>query len=1322
MDGGGGQRRSPDPRSCAIASLSGTFASPQVLPSPAQVQTREAAQIGGGFRKRPGHARSAGVGVPGSQQCWLVLAGGYAAPQSDMVVDDAGTARRPGTGAPLALPLPPRRLFDRRSPPPLHHHRPPAIPPPPAAASAADAAEYDEPAADDDPPRLLETPEELQYHRLIDDYLSTTPPPGPQDQLERLAADACSVAREWDHQSAAERATTSPTTPTARRPPPPDVHRPLPITSPPAMASNGAIAAASSRGRGIPRTSSIDSAISNVSTASHTHSSSSASNSVMTAGAAASPVEIQNLIAAAGNAETLIAYMLKDKNSLTAQNSQLWRLVDKQRAMILGLNKDLERALRDKERYRKKLKEHLNMVPPLPSGVSTATQATITPSRAMTESPALSMDEIEAASKDSDSLRRSESVPLSERRRQDSTASSDVTSPVVSAVSEPHYITSSRQRAPPPDDAPSAEESLVLLADKSLLHTPTEISDGNPSPRSVHVEEEQPEAEAETQPNTATLIAPTVPIMAPLSPININAAPMPPPQSPPQHEMRRLGLSTAVQPVTGLGKSPMRKAPPAPLSLAHQPETVHEDEEELDDAVSIHEIEGYEREHSAQRTAATDRSWEATPEDKKGMGIATPGPATGSALAPPARAAPVPQAGAAESRAGAGAGRPMGVGGLGLDPLASPRLKQQFARAPLASPGLPSSPRPIDRPANSPMPRGSRVTSPEPPRSPRAAGLAAAPRMGLQPIPPFVPPGTPRTAAPPASAGFVMPSAGLPSPSPYGSAGFERSMSSGSGSSNMPLLRHQKSASSDSPSPRLLIQPSAVASIDSRVVSSRLRPSRASMLPGKVRSINDESVFTLGVFSRTSGKEILRVEKDSGSLPALDSRLRKHISYTVRPPDRSLFSGHAPARIDARRAAIDEYLAGVLGATMDESAALALCAFFSTDVVENNITTGDFNSPSPTGSKSTPTKAIKEGFLTKRGKNFGGWKERYFVLDGPVLKYFDMPQGNHLGQIKLQHAQIGRQSAQKTHEDDQDPESQYRHAFLILEPKRKDSSTLVRHVLCAENDNERDEWVEALLQYVEHGDGSEDKADRPNNKLKKSREVGGSGSSKHSKESKDHDDIRTVSYDEAPAGPAPSIGAMGVEEINRQHISPSPSNSTLSVAPSQSSGLASPHPDRSHSGKSQISAPTNGVVISDLSAWGSKLMAPPTEKAAKKRSIWGFRQRSSSDLDEKDKAQAALHQNPGERYTLSRAVFGASLEEAVHMTKPAGVDVSLPSVVYRCIEYLDAKMAWKEEGIFRLSGSNTVIKGLKERFNTGLCSPSFHYRANSSRIGLQPTQ
>jgi RalA-binding protein 1 len=31
----------------------------------------------------------------------------------------------------------------------------------------------------------------------------------------------------------------------------------------------------------------------------------------------------------------------------------------------------------------------------------------------------------------------------------------------------------------------------------------------------------------------------------------------------------------------------------------------------------------------------------------------------------------------------------------------------------------------------------------------------------------------------------------------------------------------------------------------------------------------------------------------------------------------------------------------------------------------------------------------KKGYMIKLGRNFGGWKSRYYVLDGPVLTYFD---------------------------------------------------------------------------------------------------------------------------------------------------------------------------------------------------------------------------------------------------------------------------------------------------------------------------------------------
>lgn len=62
---------------------------------------------------------------------------------------------------------------------------------------------------------------------------------------------------------------------------------------------------------------------------------------------------------------------------------------------------------------------------------------------------------------------------------------------------------------------------------------------------------------------------------------------------------------------------------------------------------------------------------------------------------------------------------------------------------------------------------------------------------------------------------------------------------------------------------------------------------------------------------------------------------------------------------------------------------------------------------------------------------------------------------------------------------------------------------------------------------------------------------------------------------------------------------------------------------------------------------------------------------------------------------VPRAVFAVSLEESLDVAEIG----SLPAIVFRCIQYLEAKRADQEEGIYRLSGSSAVIKGLKDRFN-----------------------
>ncbi|KAF9187433.1 hypothetical protein BGZ51_001280 [Haplosporangium sp. Z 767] len=249
-------------------------------------------------------------------------------------------------------------------------------------------------------------------------------------------------------------------------------------------------------------------------------------------------------------------------------------------------------------------------------------------------------------------------------------------------------------------------------------------------------------------------------------------------------------------------------------------------------------------------------------------------------------------------------------------------------------------------------------------------------------------------------------------------------------------------------------------------------------------SIGQEVQGPDGMYPHNEDDELWRTEKQYAEFVNLDSKLRVTQSRNVvnslpRLPDKSLFSNHAPSKVDARKVALEQYLQQLTSIRIKDTR--DLCEFLSTNVVER-------------GSRKESQEGWREGYLTKRGKNFGGWKTRYFMLRGPVLEYFDTKDGHHLGSIALTHAQIGRQQTpdkpQDGNETSLDPNS-YRHAFLILEPKKGQSvadakrnpNSVYRHVLCAETDQERDEWVEALLLYVgkEPTDGAESNNSSINN-------------------------------------------------------------------------------------------------------------------------------------------------------------------------------------------------------------------------------------------------
>ncbi|GAB7337649.1 hypothetical protein MBLNU457_g2944t1 [Dothideomycetes sp. NU457] len=1020
-------------------------------------------------------------------------------------------------------------------------------------------------------------------------------------------------------------------------------------------------------------------------------------------------VDIPALIETTGSPEAAIQKLLQEKHSASTHNAQLWRLVEKQRAMILGLNKDLERAMKDKERYRKKLKDQIASTASLASLAPTAVKAGGITEREEAQSPVTSEPADDGASGGGrrgtpDSAKPSATTfrPALERASSQLGASqANLLSPMYATPMQAPFGGAPAVRSP--SFGPKAPSPRVdgLPEHRVPTGTPPATMSSNPV-EEVHRSTSSPIVDSPREPD-----APTPPQM----------------HSPPQ------GFSSPKDRQHTIS----RKAPPAPLNLVQHNYDDDEDpkvnrsgsdysSETPDTATPVERgrrIKRDEDDRSREEQAAPemevdvrgtdsdvakDSSNEELSSSERNMSVSNLSISSGYSSPEEPGSPHIAQVQTYQSLNALNA-----VLKTPQNATFNSSIKQQSATAPsLLTPGLPLSPRPGDRPVNAPQPRPPKrpVNGLGIPMTPRTADLPLSPRQPRQPIP--LPPQTPMSLASPhlarAEAYHQQAQAQFESIA-------QRSKSTPTVPTTTTMHTNITPVDESRPMndiyrgfmteqyPGLLLPPNALPSIYVKVDSSRLRPARHSYMAPK--QSEDNPVFTLAVYARSDHSQLWRLEKTLAALASFDHQLKKIASiFRTKLPERSLFSGHAPAKMDARRSALGYYFETLLDTPLEEQAAITVCRFFSSDAIASESADqyqSSRLSPVSMDSASTlVTRPKREGYLTKKGKNFGGWKARYFVCDGPLLKYFEAPGAAQLGAIKLSHAKIGKQTQQPQDDDTEDEDDQYRHAFLILEPKKRDATNYVKHVLCAESDDERDAWVECLLTWI-------GVAEEPMKPFKTPDSLNSPHSPRMQKSMNDMGRNDSVSRDHPPMLRQNSLRAVGYSDtVAAEAPIMGPPEVKSSIYPTASS--PEPHSVDDSDGRSasqpSISAPSNVQIITNAGAWGSK---PPPNVLTKerdrandkdksgKRSLFPFRGRSGSDITSQPlPAEPVPH----------RPAFGAPLAEACDFAPPEDVPVHLPAVFYRCIEYLRASGAASEEGIFRLSGSNVVIRGLKEKFNT----------------------
>ncbi|TQS39026.1 hypothetical protein Golomagni_00458 [Golovinomyces magnicellulatus] len=1026
---------------------------------------------------------------------------------------------------------------------------------------------------------------------------------------------------------------------------------------------------------------------------------------------ASSSSEITKLVANAGSAEAVISYLLKEKNSQASQNTQLWRLVDKQRAMILGLNGDLQRALKEKERYRKKIKEIVGKL-------------TVSDHDNSSEKP---KSHPKADNEDVESTRRiflenTSSVPS--KRNDEYTPDlpievSQALDPIVSIsakfddgkinnlVKPDNKITNQSKRTSLPKYLP--ELNIIQNAknhntDKysQLKNSSTEITDLTDTSDTT----DMTDVTDMTDSTDATDVS--------LSTAKTNIIPSPTDESPRMEtkednkEVDKVFHTQGKAPPTSVKvekekiiESSDYRSPDFRLNDEIRKETAPEARDmskETND--SLWKLMKYETTRSDQDFGIRKSSEPSVSKTVSNNVINEPVPKLNLPKA-------LNQNKANSERNSLLARRERANSELYFSPLTKSRLS-------LLSPstGLPSSPRPVKH-SSGLTPTISylaKLTSPPQSFHNTRDEIVREEHLSLNLLSQ-----TTSLQQPQDTQRLSISVTGVPkydpfnlvTPKPLVIIKDKETSHSPIGSSSS---KESKEYESDGiyrgfiseEYPGLLLPPSALEQIEVKVASSRLKPSRSSIMFPK--NAEEDPVFTLALFTKSVSKEVWQIEKDLTSLIELDSTLKQYSTYNSKIPDKSLFNGHAPAKVDARRMALNKYFESLLENRSDFAAALDICKYLSSNVLGVNVEelkpvkTSEENFKD--SSKKLETKKLKCGYLTKRGKNFGGWKARYFILDGPVLKYYESHGGSYLGAIRLHQAQIGKQlqtsdKGNLSQGEGDDSDRHYRHAFLILEPKKKNSSSLIRHVLCAESDAERDEWVDALCQYMKYK--------YPNKKKSSSEQLSQTNSNGSKQKVKvqlprnqatqesSEDLFHAISYEETKLTSKPLVGKKDITETA--------SLIETIVDKESSDGLSQPQSPNDVIANAQ-SSPSHNFRPNEQ----TKPPALDEKLKYRKRSFFGFGVRPKIPVEDSDNVGGRFPKytltTTGDQKPRLKAIFGMPLDEAVRYSRPLNVSVELPAVVYRCIEYLDAMHAFDEEGIFRLSGSSIVIKQLRERFNS----------------------
>ncbi|CCH41129.1 GTPase-activating protein [Wickerhamomyces ciferrii] len=432
----------------------------------------------------------------------------------------------------------------------------------------------------------------------------------------------------------------------------------------------------------------------------------------------------------------------------------------------------------------------------------------------------------------------------------------------------------------------------------------------------------------------------------------------------------------------------------------------------------------------------------------------------------------------------------------------------------------------------------------------------------------------------------------------------------------------------------LFVNPTELSTVKTEIITT---------ICGNFSKKSDDPIVIIAVCDRQTGVEMWRFKKSLSSIVLLDTQIRPLINTFSLPPvpEKSLFLSNIPVKVDIRRLRLRDYFSTLFTIPhIPLDAAYKISRFMSQDVVnlldESN------------------TEALKDGFLLRRSKGLGNnWKARFCEVDGPFLNVYENKDGSLLEILKLTGSQIGRQPDHIKHTDDK---SSYRHAFAIMEPKKNlKSSSFTKHIFCAETDQERDLWVNTLIQFVEDPSSSISTYSGDSSNLSS----------------------QTIINPEPQLIPSPN-------SISTQ----SPSKSSIHTKNDDTDELEELVKESKRNKKRSFFPFSKKNINEELEVFKNQQQGGTEQSSDQETSP------KKSNIEESLKNMNLLDTKINEK------IFNNEISIAINLSNHELYGYKVPSIIYRCLKFLDDSDAVIQEGLFRLNGSASMIKQLRENFDS----------------------